>query len=125
LTNGGGDPTPVSVRWDTAGDVPVLRVAGEVDYGSADVVRDELLPWLEQSSTDLVLDLTGVTSMGSVGLALVLEAHRRAQRVGVRFVVAAGQRAVLRPLQLALLNRAVDVRPDLDQALAAARGAEP
>ncbi|MDQ2588376.1 anti-sigma factor antagonist [Saccharothrix yanglingensis] len=111
----------VTVRWTASGDVPVLRVAGEIDAGSIEVVRYESSAWLEEATSDLVLDLDGVTFLASPGLALVVQAAEHARRCGAAFVVAAGHRAVLRPLQATGLDKVFDIRPDRDQAVAAVR----
>ncbi|MFT7841620.1 STAS domain-containing protein [Saccharothrix sp. BKS2] len=113
----------VSVDAGAVGGVPVLRVGGEIDMGTCDVVRHALLPWLDGASGGVVVDLSGVTFLASSGLELLIEAARRADRGGVRLVLVAGHRAVLRPLQATNLDAVLAPHPDLDGAVAAARTA--
>ncbi|WP_447002159.1 STAS domain-containing protein [Saccharothrix isguenensis] len=115
----------VSAQAVTVGGVPVLRVTGEIDMGSVDTVRAELLAWLESASDRVVLDLTGVMFLASSGLALLVEAARHAERCGVRFVVAAGHRAVLRSIKATQLDEVFDIYPDVDQAVATVSATAP
>ncbi|GAA3464375.1 anti-sigma factor antagonist [Saccharothrix longispora] len=111
-----------SVSAGVRGDVPVLRVAGEMDAATTPRVRDELLRWLETAVPVAVLDLTGVVFLASTGLALLAEAAQHADRRGVVFAVVAGHRAVLKPLDITGVNEVFIVRPDVDHAVAALRG---
>lgn len=111
----------VSVQAVTVDAVPVLRIAGEIDMSAEGTVRSELLFWLDNVLGQVVIDLSGVTFMGSSGLALLIEAARHADRCGVRFVLVAGHRAVLRPIEATNLNRIFDLYPDVDHAVAATR----
>ncbi|TQM83234.1 anti-anti-sigma factor [Saccharothrix saharensis] len=108
-----------SAQAVTVDGVPVLRVVGELDMTALDTVRAELLIWLDSAPEQVVIDLTGVTFMGSSGLALLIEAAAHADRCGVRFVLAAGHREVLRPIQVTNLDEVFDLYPDVAQAVAA------
>jgi anti-anti-sigma factor len=112
----------VSVSAGVRGDVPVLRVAGEMDVVTTPGVRNELLGWLETAVPVAVLDLTGVVFLASTGLALLAEAAQHADRCGVVLAVAAGHRAVLKPLDITGMHEVFTVRPDVDHAVAALRG---
>ncbi|MGM1058419.1 STAS domain-containing protein [Saccharothrix sp. Mg75] len=114
---------PVTVQWDTAGGVPVPRVVGEIDPESVETLGYELLTWLEEATSDLVMDLTGMRFLVSAGLALLIQAAAHAQRCGVAFVVVvAGRRAVLRHLYETRLDKVLTICPDLDRAMSAVRG---
>lgn len=108
-----------SVRTATIRGVPVLRVAGEIDTATADVIRPELLVWLENAPDEVVVDLSGVRFLASGGLALLVEAARHGDRCGVRFVLAASHRAALRPIQATGLDQVFDIHPDAERAAAA------
>ncbi|TQM78778.1 anti-anti-sigma factor [Saccharothrix saharensis] len=115
-----------AVRAVTVDGVPVLRIAGEIDVNAVDAVRPELLAWLDRAPEQVVVDLTGVTFIGSSGLALLVEAAGHADRGGVRFVLVADHRAVLRPFEATNLGQVFDLYPDVDRAVAATRfGAHP
>ncbi|MGM1065134.1 anti-sigma factor antagonist [Saccharothrix sp. Mg75] len=112
----------VAVSAGVRGDVPVLRVAGEIDMATAPGVRDALLRWLGAAVPMAVLDLTGVVFLASDGLALLAEAAHHAGRCGVVLAVAAGHRAVLNPLSITGMHEVVTVLPDVDHAVEAVRG---
>ncbi|WP_367138342.1 STAS domain-containing protein [Saccharothrix sp. HUAS TT1] len=103
--------------------VPVLRVSGEVDMGTTDAVRQEMLVWLDTTRSTSVIDLSGVTFLASSGLALLVEAAQHSQRRGTAFILVAGHRAALRPLRATSMDKLFTIHPDLDQAVAAARNA--
>lgn len=60
------------------GGTAVLSIAGEIDIGTAPLLRDALLNLLQRESVpDLVLDTSGVTFCDSSGLAVLLMGARR------------------------------------------------
>lgn len=120
MSDEGGSPA-VSVRFVMVRGVPVSHVAGEIDMATVDAVRYELLTWLDDASSDVVIDLTGVTFMASAGLALLLDAAQHAQRCGVAFTLVAAHRAVLLPLRAAGMADLFTVHPNPDQAVHAVR----
>jgi anti-sigma B factor antagonist len=61
----------------------------------------------------LVLDLSGVTFLGSAGLAVLADAHNSASQRDVVLQVVASSRMVLRPLQVTGLDRLLTIVPDL------------
>ncbi|HEX6346219.1 STAS domain-containing protein [Umezawaea sp.] len=76
----------------------VLTVAAEVDMATSGVLRWVLYELLGERPATLVLDLHRVGFFGSSGTNALIGAVHRAERLGVRFVVAADKRAVLRVL---------------------------
>ncbi|ROP41807.1 anti-sigma factor antagonist [Saccharothrix texasensis] len=105
--------------------VPVLRVSGDLDMGTVDAVRQEVLVWLDTTTSASVIDLSAVRFLASHGLALLVEATQHAERCGTTFVLVAGHRAVLRPLQATGLIPVFTIHSDVDRAVAEVRGAAP
>jgi anti-anti-sigma factor len=101
--------------------VTVIRVDGVVDMLTCDDVRTEVIARLDETAEVLVLDLTAVTFFGSIGLSMLIEARHRAERRGVRFAVAADQRAVLKPLTETGIADLVVLRTDVREAAEAAQ----
>ncbi|MFD1147001.1 STAS domain-containing protein [Saccharothrix hoggarensis] len=101
--------------------VTVIRVEGEIDMLTCDEVRGEVIEGLTEPTEVLVLDLTGVTFFGSVGLSMLIEARHRAELRDIRFAVAADQRAVLGPMTETGIDGLVVLRADVTEAAAAAR----
>ncbi|MEV0522229.1 STAS domain-containing protein [Streptomyces sp. NPDC050439] len=83
-----------------AGGRITLRVAGELDVASVPVLDRELRRAMEQPAPRVLLDLSRVTFCGTDGVALLLDARRRATTAGGSLVVERAHSAVLRPLRL-------------------------
>ncbi|ONI92712.1 hypothetical protein ALI22I_02455 [Saccharothrix sp. ALI-22-I] len=99
----------------------VTRVIGEVDLAGVDLIRAELDAQLERRPPVLVVELSEVTVLGSLGIAALIDGHYRAQAAGVEFVVVASHRSVIRPLQLTEVDRLLTVFPTLDDVVATSR----
>lgn len=73
----------MTARWVPDGER--LRLEGELDFVSAIPVREALDSFLASSAGKrVVLDLSGVTRINSVGLSLLLSAARSAQQSQVQ-----------------------------------------
>jgi anti-anti-sigma factor len=97
-------------------EVVVLRVAGEIDLLTANLLGErvreqQLLP----TNRVVVLDLSGVSFMGSSGLAEIVAA---AQADSAQLVLVATSRAVLRPLEATGLLPMLTVYESVDEAIA-------
>lgn len=100
------------------GSSQLLIVVGEVDLTTHAVLVNEITRGLDTRPEALVLDLNAVTFLGSVGLAALIDAHRRgAPDTAVR-IVAAG-RAPLRALRMTGLDQLLSIYPTVERALAA------
>ncbi|MEU4742999.1 STAS domain-containing protein [Actinosynnema sp. NPDC023658] len=105
----------------TAGEgVAVVAVSGEVDMLTAPQLRADVLRHLDAGET-LVLDMSGVSFLGSAGLAVLVEASQQAQRRGAEFRVVAVERAVTRPLAATGLGEVFSIFESVEQALEAGR----
>lgn len=105
----------LSVRQPAPG-ATVLAVSGEVDMVSAPALREALVDGLRDGGT-FVVDMTGVTFLGSAGLAVLVEAARRAPQENAAFKVVATARAVTRPLEATGLGEVFSLHPSVDSAL--------
>jgi anti-sigma B factor antagonist len=105
------------------GDVPVLKIDGEIDAGNAAELTAELRTLLSNASFAIVADISGVTYFDSAGLNALAVVHseldRRQQHLHV--VAPPGTRGH-RLLAITNLDRVLSVHEDLDHALRAARG---
>jgi len=92
-----------------------LRVVGEVDLVSGPLLNAELrlAEAVVVPPAPVILDVTGVTFMGSTGLSLLLEHHDRCAELGTRLQVVAG-RVVTRVLAVAGLAEVLPVVPGAD-----------
>lgn len=101
-----------------AAGVTVLAVSGEVDMVSAPALRDALVNGLADGGT-YVIDMKGVTFLGSAGLAVLVEAARIAPQHSAALKVVATARAVTRPLEATGLGEVFSVHESVDAALSA------
>jgi anti-sigma B factor antagonist len=132
--NDTGAPTDVMTLTTTrAGSAAVVTVAGELDLQTARelmVVVDDTLNWPDLSG--VVVDLTGVSFLGSSGLGTLAElATRTTTPAGsapygdpaarplppLRIVAPPGNRAVIRPWETMNLQQILPLHPDLSSAL--------
>ena len=82
------------------GGTAVLVVVAEVDVATAGALRKALHDLLDERPETLVLDLRRVAFFGSSGISILVGAVQRADRLGVRLVVAASKHGVLRALEI-------------------------
>ncbi|WNV82903.1 STAS domain-containing protein [Umezawaea sp. Da 62-37] len=108
-----------STQVDLVQGVPVLRVIGEIDMTTSEMIRGTLLTCLDTAASTLVLDLNEVTFLASSGLALISEALGYADQRDIAFVVVAGDRSFLRLLQTTSLDELLTIYSGLDPAIAA------
>jgi anti-sigma B factor antagonist len=120
----GGDPPPaaeqlMTVQQCRVGTATVLTVAGEVDMLTAPRLQEAVDEALrDPAASDVVVDLTSVTFLGSHGLAALVTAARAAQqhREALRIVVD-HQRPVIQPIRVTGLDGVLALYHRLDEAL--------
>ncbi|MFD6895905.1 STAS domain-containing protein [Rhodococcus sp. NPDC060086] len=113
----------MTLRTTRNGSVAVLSVSGEVDLASAPLLEEEALGLLEENPSGLIIDLTDVHFLSSMGMALLMGLSKRTLD-NVGFAVVAHGNATARPLELLGLSKILTIHPRLDDALAALRAAE-
>lgn len=107
-----------SVALEQAPEGVVLTVTGALDLSLASRLRRTVERAARLRPAVLVIDLTGVTFLASVGMAELVRANRQlGGEIAVR-VVASG-RVVLRPLELTRLTDELAIHSTLADALAA------
>jgi anti-sigma B factor antagonist len=99
----------------------VIKVGGEVDMLTSPQLRFAVLDQFEpDTGVELVvLDLDGVTFLGTSGLAVLIEVREAAHAAGVELRLACTARRVLRPLTIAGLIPLFDIHDTVERALAA------
>jgi anti-anti-sigma factor len=65
------------LSFETAGDVELARVAGEVDASNVDQLTRELLDAVSNHVRGLVIDLTQTSYIDSSGISLIFDAAAR------------------------------------------------
>lgn len=69
------------VESERGADAVIVHVTGEVDMSSASMLADELTKALDASAS-VVVDLAGVTFLGTSGLSVLVDANARCQANG-------------------------------------------
>jgi anti-sigma B factor antagonist len=120
---------PITTSVEHSYGIAVLAVGGEIDMATAPQFEKAIDEVLADDPQTLVIDLTEVTLLASVGLRLLATANKRFvlatanKRFGESggFAVVAGAPATIRPIELTDLNEVFDLYLSLDGALAAMR----
>jgi len=115
--DGGEDQIQLDIRTEGPDQV-VVTAAGEVDMLTSPRLRATVLEQLQGGAELVVLDLDGVTFLGTSGLAVLIELREAAHAVGTEFRLACTARRVLRPLTIAGLMPLFDIHETLAAALA-------
>lgn len=107
----------VSVR---NGETIVLGIHGEVDLATASELAHHIERAVAESPVAVIVDLSGVSFLASVGMSVLVSARRRACCATSLVVVASGP-TTDRPMHLVGLDAAVPIFTDIDSALEAIR----
>jgi anti-sigma B factor antagonist len=98
--------------------ITVLLVDGVVDLATSPPLEGLLAELIDERPDALVMDLTAVSFLASVGLRILAETHERAGGTGKFAVVASGP-VTARPIQLTKLDEFLALYSTADDAVAA------
>src|SRR6185312_5056717 len=101
-------------------DVHVVSVAGELDLHTAGDLSAELDDVIARRPRCVVVDLAGVTFLDSTALGVLVTASKRAHASGGRAVVVTDDPHTIKVFRITALDRVIDVRRTLVDALAEA-----
>jgi anti-sigma B factor antagonist len=93
-------PSELVVRSHREGDAFVVEMYGELDLGSAPILERTLRMVEAVNSQHVVIDLSGLQFIDSVGLHLLMRAHQRWFKNGRRLSLLRGPHAVHRVFEL-------------------------
>ena len=93
----------------------VVRAGGELDMLTAPRLSAQLdrAEAIVVPPAPVVLDLTGLTFLGSAGLAVMLAHHERCAALGSTLRIRADNEVVTRPLAMTALDRVLNLVPEL------------
>jgi anti-anti-sigma factor len=97
--------------------VRVLLVGGELDMLTAPALAEEIGSQLAADPQTVIIDLTGVSFLGSSGLFVLVQGQESAARAGVSFSIVANGPTVLRPLEVTGVARFFEIFGTLREAL--------
>jgi anti-sigma B factor antagonist len=95
----------------------VLRLAGEVDVATAPRLRDRLVQLVTTGPATVVVDLSGVTFIDSMGLGALVSGLKRARAHDGDLRLAGASDHVAKVLAITRLDQAFVVAPDVDAAV--------
>ena len=79
---------PLDIRLEERGDTAVVLISGACDASGHQQLRDRLLEVELGDANGIVVDLTALQFIDSIGLRVVIAAWNRARHAGHRFSVA-------------------------------------
>lgn len=97
--------------------IVVLSVCDAVDLLSAPRVTEAIADALAMAPAGLIVDLTQVNFMASIGMSVLVQAGEQASAVSAQFGVVAEGAATSRPIRLLGIDAVVPLYPTLDDAL--------
>jgi anti-sigma B factor antagonist len=112
--------TPLAVKRSRIDGYELLSAEGELDIATAPRMMAALNEALADMDVPLVVDLTEVGFMDSTGLALLMNARRRAVRRGQGFAIVCPGGPISRVFEIADMVESLRVCPDRETARAAA-----
>lgn len=104
------------LRLDALGETVVLAVVGEVDLVTAPVLEESISTAFAQEPDMVIVDLSEVSFLASVGMSILIGSNERAG--DTRFRLVASGAATYRPLELTGVTDTISIFPTRDQALA-------
>ncbi|GAB3459561.1 STAS domain-containing protein [Actinophytocola sediminis] len=102
-------------RHESLGETVVLGVVGEVDLVTAPVLEESISTAFARAPDMVVVDLSEVSFLASVGMSILIGCNERAGNT--RFRLVASGAATFRPLELTGVADTISIYPTRDQAL--------
>ncbi|MFY9264725.1 MAG: STAS domain-containing protein [Solirubrobacterales bacterium] len=102
------------VKASVDGDVTTVRVSGELDIATAEMLTETLEAIHVSTGRSLVIDLSAVSFMDSTGLRILIGANRRAGEDGYRLSIVTGDSPAGRVLELSRMDEHMHVIGSLD-----------
>lgn len=99
-------------------DVTVVRCLGEVDMATAGLLRTRVTEAQIDGPSDVVLVLDEVTFLDSLGLGVLIGAHKRARVLQGSLTIVCTSTPVLTVFAATSLDRVFSIVSSLDEALA-------
>jgi anti-sigma B factor antagonist len=110
------DPITTSVEHREG--VALVGIGGEIDLSTAPAFEAVIAEALEEDPPVLVIDLSEVTFMASVGLRILAATQDKVGK-SIQIAVVADNAAASRPMQLTGLDSVISMYPTVDEALTA------
>jgi anti-sigma B factor antagonist len=113
-------PDSITTKVADHDGVAVVSVTGEIDLVTAPTLEQTITSVVDDSPSALVIDLSGVDFLGSVGLKILAATYEKLGNSAEYGVVAHGP-ATRRPIHLTGLDKTFPLYSTLDEALTGVR----
>lgn len=113
----------MDIHEDTAHGVPVLVLSGRLTLESFGQLKDRVRRLVDDGTSQLILDLRGVSYVDSIGVAELVRSHVIFANRGGRLLLAAVPPHLTQLLRLTKLDQIVESSRSLDDAVEALRHA--
>ena len=110
----------LSASWEQFDNATVIHLTGDLDMATVGRAEQALEDAVQDTTSSLILDLSGITFFASTGLHLLVRLKAATCDQDQNLHVVAAHRRVLRPLQLTELDAAFEIHPTVEHALTAA-----
>ncbi|GHF08259.1 anti-sigma factor antagonist [Amycolatopsis deserti] len=118
-------PQPFATRWTREGSEVIVTIAGEVDLSTAPRVREAVKDARDSVApvplTTVILDLSEVEHLDSLGLAVLVETAAECHSAEQALALVCPTPVVTRPLEMTGLDGILTITASLDEAREAAR----
>ena len=112
------EPDPITTSVAHRDGVAVVSIGGEIDSSTAPLFEAGIAEALEEGPPALVIELSEVIFMASVGLRILAATQEKVGK-SIQIAVVADNAAASRPMQLTGLDKLISLYPTLDEALTA------
>lgn len=97
--------------------IMVVELSGEIDLATHEDVAADIQACLDHDPPSLVVDMSRVRFIDSLGLSILIQAYEQAQRSGVHLRIVANTAQVTKPLRLTGLDHYLPMSRSLVDAL--------
>jgi anti-sigma B factor antagonist len=108
----------ITTSVEHRGGVAVVSIGGEIDLSTAPAFEAVVAEALAEDPPVLVIELSEVTFMASVGLRILAATQEKVGK-SIQLAVVADHAAASRPMQLTGLDNLISLYPTVDEALTA------
>jgi anti-sigma B factor antagonist len=108
----------LKIEVEQRGSATIARLIGSANMVSANHLQDQLLTLVEGRPQRLILDLSGLDFISSVGLGGIIAAHLRCRHHSGTIALAAPTPDILELLRVTNLTKLFSVHESVDAALA-------
>jgi anti-sigma B factor antagonist len=103
-------PEPMlRVGHERSTDAHVIRLAGEMDLGNVDEARQAIIDAIEGEDVDLIVDISELEFIDSIGISMLLEAQAASRRDSNRLGFRGARPEVARILQLTGVDKELNL----------------